>query len=136
MVARVVQFSETHYSKEGIFLEFLVDVLRPVIVEDGYAIDIFSHQVFEIVPMVDGYIGVDVLGRLDRDALYAYEVYDATYPKQYLPMFFEKALETYRWYHEEYCIPSQEKVKTYGKIIPFEEVRAKWEEKKNPPKGK
>lgn len=102
MVARVVQFSETHYDREGIFLEFLVDELRPVILEDGMAIDIFSHQIFDRVPIVEGIIPIDILPELSREQLYAYTIHQAIFPDEYLSLFFQKALETYRWYHEQY----------------------------------
>ena len=134
MVARVVQFSKTQYTKEGIYLEFLVDVLRPVLVEEGCAIDIFSHQVFEIVPMEDGYIGIDTLGQLDREALYAYGLYEASFPEQWLPSFFSKALETYHWYYEEYKMPKQKK-NASAKILSLEEIRKKREISKKDPKN-
>lgn len=123
MVARVVQFSHTQYDKDGMFLEFLVDELRPIILEDGIAIDIFSHQLYEIVPMVDGIIAIDTLGKLSREQLYAYTVYQATFPDHLLPTFFQKAIETYRWYHEEYDNP--ENSGGGNKIISFSEAKKK-----------
>lgn len=128
-VARVVQFSHTHYDKDGIFLEFLVDVMRPVIVEDGVAIDIFSHQIYERVPMLDGVISIDTLGNLNREALYAYDTWDAEFPAEYLEEFLKRALETYRWYYEEHSKKiSSPKRKT--KIISIEEARKKLIDKK------
>lgn len=123
MVARVVQFSQTHYDKEGMFLEFLVDELRPVIFEDGIAIDIFSHQLYEQVPMIDGIIAIDTLGRLSREQLYAYTLFQATFPEPYLPTFFQKALETYHWYHKEYDNP--ENSGGSNKVISFSEAKQK-----------
>lgn len=122
MVARVVQFSETHYDKEGIFLEFLVDTLRPVIVENGVAIDIFSHQIFEKVPMIDGIIAIDALARLDRESLYAYTIHQATFPDQSLPELMENAMSTYKWYHEEYLCDTEfgnNSSSKKNKVIPF-----------------
>ena len=122
MVARVVQFSETQYDKEGVFLEFLVDTLRPVIVEKGVAIDIFSYQIFEIVPMIEGIIAIDTLARLDRESLYAYTIHQATFPEQSLPELMKHALETYKWYHEEY-LGEGKKIKDKSKIISFPKQR-------------
>ncbi len=122
MVARVVQFSETHYDKDGLFLEFLVDELRPVIVEDGVAVDIFSHQIFRIVPMIDGIIALDTLANLDRESLYAYTVHSATFPRQELPQLLNQALETYKWYHEEYDNPSST---NSGNVISFTKAKQK-----------
>lgn len=131
MVARVVQFSETHYDKEGMFLEFLVDELRPVILEGGVAIDIFSHQLFERVPMIDGIIALDTLGKLSREQLYAYGVYQATFPESTLPILLEKALLTYRWYHEEYCNATT--ANTSSNIISFERAKQKLMGKRTKP---
>ena len=127
MVARVVQFSETYYDKNGIFLKFLVDTLRPVIVEGNEAVDIFSHQIFEIVPMIDGIIAIDTLANLDRNSLYAYTVQEAIFPEQVLPTLLVKAFETYRWYHEVYNAPSNT-----GKsnIISFEKAKQRLMSKK------
>lgn len=128
MVARVVQFSENHYDKDGIFLEFLVDTLRPVIVEGGEAIDIFSHQIFRIVPMIDGIIAVDTLATLSREELYAYTIHQATFPEQSLPELMRNAMDTYEWYHEEY-LNSDSKKDTSGKVISFEQAKQKMLEK-------
>lgn len=123
MVARVVQFSETHYDKEGMFLEFLVDELRPVIVENGVVIDIFSHQIFEKVPIIDGIIAMDTLGSLNRDQLYAYTVHPATFPEPLLPELLQNALQTYKWYHEEYDNP--ENGGETSNIISFSQAKRK-----------
>lgn len=138
MVARVVQFSETRYDKEGMFLEFLVDELRPVIVEKGDIIDIFSHQFFERVPMLDGIIPIDTLAALDRDILYAYTIHEANFPEQYLPTLLGQALSTYKWYYEEYSNPTN--AGTSSNIISFERAKQKlirnnWKTK-NDKKGK
>ncbi len=123
MVARVVQFSENHYDKDGIFLEFLIDELRPIIIENGDVIDIFSHQFFERVPMIDGIIPIDVLAKLDRDMLYAYTIHEATFPEEYLPTLLGQALSTYKWYHEEYSNPAN--TGNSSRIISFEQAKQK-----------
>ena len=134
MVARVVQFSDTHYDKSGMFLEFLVDELRPVIVEGNVVIDIFSHQIFDRVPMIDGIIPLDTLSRLSREELFAYTVHSATFPDQYLPIFLEKALETYRWYHEQYLNSGESS--PASNVISFEKAKKKLLEKKRYKKKK
>lgn len=131
MVARVVQFSETHYDKEGLFLEFLVDELRPVIIEDGDVIDIFSHQFFERVPMIEDIIPMDTLASLDRDKLYAYTIHQATFPEHLLPTLLGQALSTYRWYHEEYCNATT--ANTSSNIISFEQAKQKLMGKRTKP---
>ncbi len=129
MVARVVQFSETHYDKEGLFLEFLVDTLRPVIVENGVAIDIFSYQIFEIVPMIGGIIAIDTIAHLDREALYAYTVHPATFPEESLPELMKHALETYKWYHEVYLEEGKNSIGR-SNVIPFPKQKIQSKRKK------
>ncbi len=130
LVARIVQFSETHYDADGIYLDFLVDELRPVIAVDGFVVDVLNHQVFEIVPMIEGVIPIDFLSTLRRDSLYAYECYDAIFEPTYFSYFVEKALETYKWYFREYKKEDTNVSSRKSKIIPFEEAKQKIIEKR------
>ncbi len=130
-VARIVQFDEIKYIERGVLFEFLVDVLRPVILEENRAIDIFSHQIFDIVPMVGDNIAISTLRDLEQEKLYAYQIFDAKVPANYLEEYLKKALETYRWYYEEYKPSVSESPKKYAKIIQLEDARKKYAKQTN-----
>ncbi len=129
--AQVVQFSETQYDRDGLFLEFLIDVMRPVIVEDGVAIDIFSHQIFDIVPMVDGVMSEETLASLDRDRLYVYRLLPAKIEPQVYDSYMSYAKQAEQWYHEEY---QRKKSMDSHKIISFAAAKQKFLGHKQPQK--
>ncbi len=116
-IARVVQFTEPKYDKDGIFLLFLADMTRPVIVVENVAIDIYTYQVFEILPKVHGNISVETLQSIDQNQLYVYQLYEASIPKECEMVILKQALGAYEWYHgdrEEKAranVPSFEKAK-------------------------
>lgn len=131
MLARVVRFSDIQYDRNGIFLEFLYDELRPIVLLDEFAVDIFNHRIYDIIYMEDGIIPMEDLSALDHESLYAYTIYNAEFPEENVKSLKEKMEETIEWYHRE-C--SNSASSSDRSVISFEFEKKKLKEKSRKPR--